>query len=333
MRRPVDHLSGSEAPDVGPPAEAESRAGLVRRLRGLPVNHVSAVSDTPRPASAGADGERAPLAGALRAGDNPTEPAEARVPKPPLWHHVSYFKTLWTDHQRRWPDPGGPEPDGADRRRRDDPPGSWRGSGDQYLSPDANSEADSVIAALQQCEPAVSELLQVIEQENKHGGVLVGLEHSRKGADRIKEKLAEKIDLGLGDGPADVASAVRDAVRYTFCLDPDNYGAGHDDIVALLEAKGCSRDYSRNHWLDGGPYEGVNSQWMSPGGGRFELQFHTRESFYAKETLTHPAYERLRSPATSWEERLELDAFQELVSGAVSEPHGIDQIADQERRA
>ena len=87
-----------------------------------------------------------------------------------------------------------------------------------------------------------------------------------------------------------------------------------------------------NRWLDDQSYKGINSQWRAADGGRFELQFHTRESFYAKETLTHSPYERLRSPGTSWEERPELEAFQRLVGGAVTEPSGIGQIADQERR-
>ena len=42
-------------------------------------------------------------------------------------------------------------------------------------------------------------------------------------------------------------------------------------------------------------YKGINSQWIEPDSGqRFEVQFHTRISFEAKQ-LTHPAYERLRT--------------------------------------
>ena len=38
-------------------------------------------------------------------------------------------------------------------------------------------------------------------------------------------------------------------------------------------------------------YKGINSQWIDPESGqRFEVQFHTRISFEAKQ-LTHDAYE------------------------------------------
>jgi hypothetical protein len=63
-------------------------------------------------------------------------------------------------------------------------------------------------------------------------------------------------------------------------------------------------------------------------GGRFELQFHTRESFYAKEQLTHPPYQRLRQRSTTPAERVELLAFQREVCATVPKPPGISQIPD-----
>ena len=335
MRHPVDQLARSDGAESGAqadPVEA-TRAALLRRLRDLSPNHASAIADAPRTGLAGADDERVPEGAAGRADDKPPGPDDAEVRQPPLWRHVAQLKALWADHVGRWPDARGQEPAGADRRRPDDPPGSWRGGGDQYLSPDANAQAEGVIESLQACEQAVTEILQAIEQANEYGGVLVGLSHRRKGPDRIKEKIADKLDLGLGHSPGDVAGKINDAVRYTFCFDQDTYVDGHNDVVALLDASGYTATYSKNHWLDGQQYKGINSQWRTADGGRFELQFHTRESYYAKETLTHPPYERLRSPVTSWEERLELEAFQWLVCGTVAEPSTIDQIADQERLA
>ena len=70
----------------------------------------------------------------------------------------------------------------------------------------------------------------------------------------------------------------------------------------------------------------------APKGGRFELQFHTRESFFAKEHLTHPAYRRLRQPTTTPPERIELVAFQRQVSAAVPRPGDITQIPGQRVR-
>ena len=81
-------------------------------------------------------------------------------------------------------------------------------------------------------------------------------------------------------------------------------------------------------------YKGINSQWIEPDTGqRFEVQFHTRISFEAKQ-LTHGAYERLRSQQADAFEELVLEAFQKKVTGEVPVPPGADSIPDYpERRA
>ena len=43
-------------------------------------------------------------------------------------------------------------------------------------------------------------------------------------------------------------------------------------------------------------YKGINTRWVTQEGQRFEVQFHTSESFHAKQNVTHDAYERLRNP-------------------------------------
>jgi hypothetical protein len=54
---------------------------------------------------------------------------------------------------------------------------------------------------------------------------------------------------------------------------------------------------STNHWADP-EYKGINTRWITQQGQRFEVQFHTPESFHAKEILTHKAYERIRDTTT-----------------------------------
>lgn len=85
--------------------------------------------------------------------------------------------------------------------------------------------------------------------------------------------------------------------------------------------------YRMNHWSDQ-QYKGINSRWQAPDGGRFELQFHTRESYFAKEELTHSPYVRLRSPDTDWDEIPKLEEFQLMVSSAVPRPPGVERIPD-----
>ena len=75
------------------------------------------------------------------------------------------------------------------------------------------------------------------------------------------------------------------------------------------------------HWSKD-QYKGINSQWIDPESGqRFEVQFHTRISFEAKQ-LTHDAYERLRTHQADKFEELVLEAFQRKVTAEVPVPPG-----------
>ena len=58
------------------------------------------------------------------------------------------------------------------------------------------------------------------------------------------------------------------------------------------------------------------------------MQFHTPESFHAKEHVTHEAYERLRSPQATDEERRELEDLQHEVSSHIKVPEGAADIPD-----
>jgi hypothetical protein len=57
------------------------------------------------------------------------------------------------------------------------------------------------------------------------------------------------------------------------------------------------------------------------------MQFHTSESLEAKE-LTHEAYERIRTPETSPNERRELKDFQRRVNGLLATPPATVDIKD-----
>ena len=46
--------------------------------------------------------------------------------------------------------------------------------------------------------------------------------------------------------------------------------------------------YSKNYWTHP-EYKGVNTRWATPDGQRFEVQFHTPDSFHAKHHVTHLA--------------------------------------------
>jgi hypothetical protein len=83
--------------------------------------------------------------------------------------------------------------------------------------------------------------------------------------------------------------------------------------------------YAENHWEDP-QYKGVNTRWLTSEGQRFEVQFHTPESYHAKQEITHGAYERVRNRLTTRAEVAELQAFQREVSSWIPLPDGAKDI-------
>ena len=160
------------------------------------------------------------------------------------------------------------------------------------------------------------------ERENSSGGWLAGLEFRLKGEDRLKEKIAEKVEHEPGRTPVEALGKINDAIRYTFCFEAASYADGYQEVKHWLEARDYKMVYSKNHWRDDPEYKGVNTRWITTEDQRFEIQFHTAESFHAKQQITHMCYERLRNPLTSDDERQELRAFQRDVCSRLPVPEG-----------
>jgi len=313
MARRSENLA---APDGRPASlDAEARpertsglkASLEQRLRGLPANHASS------PAYARADS---------RGADARDRDTSAWDLEPSFRAQVPGFERLRDQHLARWPERDKP----ADRRRPDDPAGSWRGDGGRYLSPEQNAEAARLIAGLREHEGAITAKRREIEKDSPHGGVLVGLSHRLKGDNRLKEKIADRLNAQPGSSMAEAVAGIWDAVRFTFRFDRDVYPAGYRGIEEQLNRAGYRMRASENRWLEDPEYKGVNTKWSTSGGGRFELQFHTPESHYAKEHLTHMSYERIRARGTTWEERSAWQAYQRLLSAAIPVPAGVERI-------
>ena len=123
----------------------------------------------------------------------------------------------------------------------------------------------------------------------------------------------------------EAVSHVPDAIRYTFEYKEDRYTQGVWADITRLKDQGFELQKRKNSWSSD-DYKGINSQWIEPESGqRFEVQFHTRISFEAKQ-LTHSAYERLRIKQADKFEELVLEAFQRKVSGDIPIPPGAADI-------
>jgi hypothetical protein len=224
---------------------------------------------------------------------------------------VPGFLGRWADHLRRWPE--------KPRARADRPSGP----------PDTREAIDR----LRDAEPTFSADAQAIEQENKekHGAWLEGFDHRLKGEDRLREKIAEQLEVEPGMSATEALCEVPDGIRYTYCFQPESYTQGYYDIKERFESRGYEMYYSQNWWTNP-EYKGINTRWVASDGQRFEMQFHTPDSFHAKHHVTHTAYERIRDPATSGKERAELRDFQREVSSWIRVPNGAAGIPDYRKK-
>jgi hypothetical protein len=239
---------------------------------------------------------------------------------------VTESRWIWAEYQRKWP----PE----ERRPVDtsnDPPGSWRGDGDRFLKVADNSRVEAACDLIADREQEkITPALRAVESQDpdRH---LIALDRRLKGSDRIKEKVHDAISL-LRRSPEAAVSRVSDAIRYTFQYQAAHYTQGVWMDIERLKGQGFELQRLRNSWSDE-QYKGINSQWIERDTGqRFEVQFHTRISFEAKQ-LTHDAYERLRSKQADMFEELVLEAFQRKVAADVPIPSGATDIPDYPERS
>ena len=175
-------------------------------------------------------------------------------------------------------------------------------------------------------EQSVTPAMRRIEAEDpaRH---LAGLDHRLKGQERLTEKVEKWLSAQPDLRVDDAFKLVKDAIRYTFAYRETHYTQGVWADIGRLKEQGFELHSLWNAWSDD-QYKGINSQWIEPDSGqRFEVQFHTRISFEAKQ-LTHLANERLRTQQADAFEELVLEAFQKKVAADVPIPNGATDIPD-----
>ena len=146
---------------------------------------------------------------------------------------VPRLMDMWPDHERRWP---------TDRRTTADPsadaPASHHRDG-EFRRSERQAETAEAISWVCRAEPGLSADAQAIEQENKDtcGGWLEGFEHRLKGEDRLKEKIAERLEGEPDKSSTEILHKIPDAIRYTFCFQGPEAGScrrcRHEDRNAV----------------------------------------------------------------------------------------------------
>jgi hypothetical protein len=278
-------------------AEPWSRAELRERLERLPPGHPSAVrADAP-------ERDQDP--------DGHPDAAERNY-----WSEVPRFQRAWADHLRTWP---------PERLTSADPA--------RNLSPEQLTKVKEEVGRIRETASRLTEQVRTAERDNSSGARLEGLQHCLKGDARLHEKIGELAKRLPTKAVEDIVREFPDAIRYTFCSEPSNYAASYWDVKHHMEQQGHVMIYSKNHWRDDLEYKGINTRWVTPEGQRFEVQFHTVESYHAKQEVTHRCYERLRSPLTQSNERRELQSLQREVCRWIGVPDDTMAIPDHNRKA
>lgn len=236
---------------------------------------------------------------------------------------VPALREAWAEHELKW----SVTERSSVRSVSAEVAGSWHGDGGRRLSPDANAEVGRGCERIREVgENVITPAMRRIEAEDPERH-LVGLEYRLKGEDRLKEKVADQLRSTPGLRPSQALSVIPDAVRFTFVYNEDSYSTSVRTDMGRLRDSGFVQVESRNTWTSE-QYVGINSRWREPASGQLiEVQFHTQASFEAKQ-VTHGAYERLRNPETTDDERDELKAFQRRACANIPVPPGSVEIED-----
>ncbi|MET9413371.1 hypothetical protein ABZY03_04125 [Streptomyces klenkii] len=169
--------------------------------------------------------------------------------------------------------------------------GGWKGEG-YDLSPEENRIITERWERAAAARDRMDGMMKDIQQETarSHGGKLEGLEYSLKDLNSFRRKAAGAIDAG--DSPEVAAKEVKDLNRYTLTFEPDAYTKGVERTYERLREAGYEPipGSEKNTWQDP-VYKGINTSWQhGQSEEKFELQFHTPDSFTAK-MENHELYE------------------------------------------
>ena len=115
-------------------------------------------------------------------------------------------------------------------------------------------------------------------------------------------------------------------IRYTLTAPADQLAKKVLDTMAQLEKAGYKTTIVKNTWdAPNASYRGINTTVESPDGIKFELQYHTPES-YAMKDRTHILYEQQRvlDPEDPQAIALAEQMMREVAS--LQRPDGVEQI-------
>ena len=167
-------------------------------------------------------------------------------------------------------------------------------------------------------EPAITEKVKEVADD-------IGLEpYGLENRIKSRKRYAEKLEANLSNGKKEV----NDILRYTLGTEkPAELVEKMNAAIEKFSDSGYNTTVLKNTWNDSmNPYKGVNTTVVTPGNQKFEMQYHTKESYDAKENM-HKLYEKQRVISDiSSEEYMNLTEEMFKISDKLTKLKGIEGV-------
>jgi hypothetical protein len=155
---------------------------------------------------------------------------------------------------------------------------------------------------------------------------LVGLKNKFKEQDSLAEKLSNN-SIKWNQPLANEAKRNNDTLRYTMIFSLNKYQSGYKQVLDELAKRGYQVQKMWDAWQMEGTendtgYRGINVTIISSQMQKFELQFHTAQSFRVK-TETHGLYEERRNPKTDRQRDVEILEIMKEIASEIKRPKGV----------
>ncbi len=168
-------------------------------------------------------------------------------------------------------------------------------------------------------EPEITEHIKKVAKTV--GMDIAGLEYRIKGKDSYLRKIRSNYRPGGNE------YEVKDILRYTYTAKSNEYTAKTLESIATHNDLGYNTIEIKNYWLKkDNPYNGINTVVNSPKGQKFELQYHTPESFDIKNGEMHRLYEEWRLLPGDSEEKTSIENQMKRLSESMVLPKGIERV-------
>jgi len=177
-----------------------------------------------------------------------------------------------------------------------------------------------------QNEPAITEDLKHVSRDQGVG--MVGLESRLKTPESFLRKV--NADSKGSTDPSviqDTIAHTYDVIRYTYQAPGASLVDAYENATQAMKDKGYTMVRVKNTWLNRfSPYKGINCIFQHPNGQKFEVQFHTPESFALKDGELHNLYEHWRVMDASTPEAKQLADKMFALSAQLTPPKGIEKV-------